>query len=72
MNSASASQTNSSARSATIGQLDGVTVSIFHGLAERLGQETGLIGPSATHDTAISMIWRTCLIQHTPPGPPCD
>ena len=37
---------------ATIGQLDGVTVSTFHGLAERLGQEVGLIGSSATHDTA--------------------
>jgi len=39
---------------ATIGQLDGVTVSTFHGLAERLGQEVGLIGSSATHDTAYS------------------
>jgi len=37
---------------ATIGQLDGVTVSTFHRLAEQLGQEAGLIGRSPVHDAA--------------------
>jgi len=37
---------------ATVGRLDGVTVSTFHRLAERLGQEAGLIGPDPAHDTA--------------------
>ncbi|MEO7295391.1 MAG: NERD domain-containing protein/DEAD/DEAH box helicase [Candidatus Limnocylindria bacterium] len=37
---------------ATIGRLDRITVSTFHGLAERLGTEAGLIGPSPSHDTA--------------------
>jgi len=36
---------------ATIGRLDGITVSTFHGLAERLGTEAGLIGHSPSHDT---------------------
>ena len=37
---------------ATIGQLDRITVSTFHRLAERLGQKAGLIGPDPAHDTA--------------------
>ncbi len=37
---------------ATIGQLEGVTVRTFHGLAEELGREAGLIGPDAVHDSA--------------------
>jgi hypothetical protein len=37
---------------ASIGRLDGVTVSTFHRLSERLGQEAGLIGPSPAHDQA--------------------
>ncbi|MEO8247387.1 MAG: NERD domain-containing protein/DEAD/DEAH box helicase, partial [Chloroflexota bacterium] len=37
---------------ATVGQLPGLTVSTFHRLAESLGQEAGLIGPSPAHDTA--------------------
>jgi len=37
---------------ATIGQVDGVTVRTFHGLAEELGTEAGLIGPDPAHDTA--------------------
>ena len=37
---------------ATVGQLPGITVSTFHRLAETLGQEAGLIGPSPAHDTA--------------------
>ncbi len=37
---------------ATIGRLDRIEVSTFHRLAERLGQEAGLIGPSPEHDTA--------------------
>lgn len=37
---------------ATIGRLDRVTVSTFHRLSERLGQEAGLIGPSPAHDQA--------------------
>ncbi len=37
---------------ATIGRLDRITVSTFHGLAERLGTEAGLIGPEPAHDTA--------------------
>ena len=37
---------------ATIGRLDRVTVSTFHRLAERLGQEAGLVGPDPTHDAA--------------------
>lgn len=36
---------------ATIGQLDRVTVSTFHRLAEKFGQEAGLIGPKPAHDT---------------------
>ena len=36
----------------TIGRTDGVTVSTFHRLAERLGQEAGLIGTAPTHDAA--------------------
>lgn len=37
---------------ATIGRLPRVTVSTFHRLAESLGQQAGLIGPSPAHDTA--------------------
>ncbi len=37
---------------ATVGQLDRITVSTFHGLAERLGQEARLIGPNPAHDPA--------------------
>jgi hypothetical protein len=37
---------------ATIGQLEGVTVRTFHGLAEELGREARLIGPNPAHDTA--------------------
>jgi hypothetical protein len=37
---------------ATVGRVDGVTVSTFHRLSERLGQEAGLIGPEPAHDTA--------------------
>ncbi len=36
---------------ATIGRLDRVTVSTFHRLAEKFGQEAGLIGPDPAHDT---------------------
>ncbi len=36
----------------TIGQVEGVTVSTFHRIAERLGQEAGLIGPHPAHDAA--------------------
>ena len=36
----------------TVGRHERVTVSTFHRLAERLGQEAGLIGPSPAHDTA--------------------
>ncbi len=36
---------------ATIGRLDRVTVSTFHRLAEKFGQEAGLIGPEPAHDT---------------------
>ena len=36
---------------ATIGRLDRVTVSTFHRLAEKFGQEAGLIGPKPAHDT---------------------
>ena len=38
---------------ATIGRLDRVTVSTFHRLAEKFGQEAGLIGPDPAHDTAV-------------------
>jgi hypothetical protein len=37
---------------ATVGRLDRLTVSTFHGLAERLGQEAGIIGPNPAHDAA--------------------
>lgn len=37
--------------SATIGRHERITVTTFHRLAERLGQEAGLIGPSPAHDT---------------------
>jgi len=37
---------------ATVGRNERVTVSTFHRLAERLGQEAGLIGPEPEHDTA--------------------
>ena len=37
---------------ATVGRNERVTVSTFHRLSERLGQEAGLIGPSPEHDTA--------------------
>ena len=37
---------------ATIGQLPRVTVRTFHGLAEALGQEAGLIGPDPARDAA--------------------
>jgi hypothetical protein len=37
---------------ATVGRLERLTVSTFHGLAERLGQEAGIIGPDPAHDTA--------------------
>ncbi len=37
---------------ATIGRLDRVTVSTFHRLSERLGQDAGLIGPDPAHDAA--------------------
>ena len=36
---------------ATIGRLDRVTVSTFHRLAEKFGQEAGLVGPVPAHDT---------------------
>ena len=36
----------------TIGQKERVTVSTFHRLAERLGQEAGLIGAKPAHDAA--------------------
>ena len=36
----------------TIGQVDRVTVSTFHRLAERLGQEAGIIGANPAHDAA--------------------
>ncbi|MEO8511788.1 MAG: AAA family ATPase [Chloroflexota bacterium] len=37
---------------ATVGRLDRLTVSTFHRLSERLGQEAGIIGPDPAHDTA--------------------
>src|SRR5690606_2318225 len=36
----------------TVGRTERVTVSTFHGLAERLGTEAGLIGPDPARDTA--------------------
>jgi len=36
----------------TVGRHERVTVSTFHRLAERLGQEAGLISPSPAHDAA--------------------
>lgn len=38
--------------SARIGRNERVTVSTFHRLSERLGQEAGLIGPEPEHDSA--------------------
>ncbi|MBW3613363.1 MAG: ATP-binding domain-containing protein, partial [Chloroflexi bacterium] len=37
---------------ATVGRLERITVSTFHGLAERLGTEAGFIGPDPTRDGA--------------------
>ncbi|MGH2379783.1 MAG: AAA family ATPase, partial [Candidatus Limnocylindria bacterium] len=36
----------------TVGRLGRITVSTFHRLSERLGQEAGLVGPDPAHDTA--------------------
>ncbi len=36
---------------ATIGQKERITVSTFHRLSEKFGQEAGLIGPDPAHDT---------------------
>src|SRR5687768_1529000 len=36
----------------TVGRLERITVSTFHRLSERLGQEAGLIGPKPAHDQA--------------------